>query len=438
MAKPRIKESTVKTLRKLANAMNKTHITMQLILSRVLFIAIVLVAAAFVFRLIGLITWILAAIIILLLIKDLLPEPLTKLISILLTLFVIGTVVLYIVIPFFSVYTKSGQARRTGKFAKFSIFNLFHSFQNFVNKTTSSLYWSDQWYTSQVDDNKQQPLGVEIKSFTPLGIPKNGMLYSTTNFYEDQPIALSAVVTIKGLKNPINTRFSCFAKGPEETMDGETIPEEVNNVTWQSYLNIECFINNKPKPDFYTVTFSADFNAETWAYVNIKFMSMEEARRLGFKIKSTPITAETTNSPVKIGVFPNDMEGPFILSKEMADKVFTTIGAGLRSTLQGSLTSINEMLIWVPKPFELVIDNNKCSQKVTIKDSTDSFTVYKVESFKPGVLYQAVTCPLRMKPGSYEDFFKNKKTREVTFRFMASYGFQIQKSTTIEVLESVS
>ncbi|MCD6464481.1 hypothetical protein J7L02_03100, partial [Candidatus Woesearchaeota archaeon] len=337
----KLKDNTVKALERIANAFQRQNITPKTVISRVFFLAVLILALTRLAQILGVLTWILIAVLFIMFFKDLLPQPLTTFFNWVLTIAVVWIIASLVIIPFIPVFFKSAQGQRAWRWVKWSVPNFYYKLQFFVNKTLNPLSWTDEYYTSQVDDASKTLVGLQIRELKVLGVKHQG-LGSFNAFYPDQDVHANAIVIIKSVKDfasPVTARFSCWIQKGEEKIMGVTDPESLTTNYWVG--GVSCKIPSNAlqdlKPGFYSLVFAADFNAYTWAYVNVQFMSEEKAKSLNYQFPTTFITAETTNSPVRIGVYPNDIEQPLIIYKNMADSgsTLTMLGASLNTMHNG-------------------------------------------------------------------------------------------------------
>ncbi|MCK5026655.1 MAG: hypothetical protein KAS15_08720, partial [Nanoarchaeota archaeon] len=167
---------------------------------------------------------------------------------------------------------------------------------------TQAMVFGD-YYTSQVDQNVQQQLGVsiiEIKS-------------TDTEVYEDEPLTIYARVKVRTIKEDIMLRSFCRA----ESVLPDAINPAIKNISQYEDMTIDCIFNKcRLSPGSKTIYFNMAFNFQTLSYLRNYFIDRERMMTLiredptittsqdilqNLGISDTSPIALSTSGPAKIG-----------------------------------------------------------------------------------------------------------------------------------------
>ncbi len=295
-----------------------------------------------------------------------------------------------------------------------------------------------QFYTGQVEENKQEPQGVfltDVKSLYPVN-------------YVGSPITLMTRLEAKTfLEEPVRVTPSCrLERAGKGGWLGKAEPRGPIEVNKQLTRDILCtFQGENVTAGTYAGFVGASFNFETWAYITNTFVSkqlIEQHLRQGRDINTElaiPKRTEAvyTNGPVEIGI--SASEQPIDVTLEPLDGKFLhqRFGFTLASRWsQGTLRSVDSVDILVPEPFAL----EGCVPQLAGRMAEQGFTRYTFDRAKvqvdPRLDYRTVTCELVLPDrAAAERVLAFGEKTPATFVVIARYVYELEKQLPVRVSE---
>ncbi len=202
--------------------------------------------------------------------------------------------------------------------------------------------------TGKVEQNQKEPLGVYLSE---LRTPQQ-------YFYENENTIIWGSVRARTLDEPVGVKMGCMIKEGTKVKEADVDPKNQFLVFTQEDQDYVCkfpantFAGSTSK----NVIAYAEFNFETLAYVKRYFMDQERYRAMQregqdpftvFKIKDRNPIAVYTNGPVELGITTN---APLIgVSGGYIVKPSVTLSLKNKDGWQGKMTSLNELIILLPK-----------------------------------------------------------------------------------------
>ncbi|MBW3023274.1 hypothetical protein KY308_04170, partial [Candidatus Woesearchaeota archaeon] len=298
------------------------------------------------------------------------------------------------------------------------------------------------YYSGQVEKNKQEPIGVYIENLRP----------ADPTLYSDQKVVVWGVLKAKTIleeKRTVTT--SCQADDPIKKIpvDGTTIPKTFDVLGYEE-LDLQCeFSPNRLSPGVHRVNVSATFDFETFSYMKSYFMDrdrMLDLRRQEidpldqYKITDKNPTAVYTNGPVGIGMDLPDM--PVGISAD--NQVMPTLGITIENKWDGIIKKINRLIIYVPDGLSLDLascDHTVIAAKDLEGDEVqEGFTAFELNPRDP------LTTEIANHPtGSYRTFKCRVRTVDASkilgsapittknFKVTVYYTYDLVKTLTIDV-----
>ena len=238
-------------------------------------------------------------------------------------------------------------------------------------------------YRGNVEKNRYESLGVYFKNIRA----------ADPRFYTNEPITVWGTIRSKTYQDAVIINFSCYRwKDGRKVRADRIIPDIIFPIFTLEEVDTECtFVpsklsGNKISSGTNTVTFSAEYNFGTDAYLKAYFIDRDRFRAyarenlnpldvLGIKDK-TPVSV-STNGPVEIGMG----TGPLVTVSE-GYSIKPTIGISLLnrqeifdkdknviSKWDGKIKNITELVLLVPPGIQLKrgdgdpLDENGCSSE---------------------------------------------------------------------------
>lgn len=327
---------------------------------------------------------------------------------------------------------------------------------------TQAMVFGD-YYTSQVDNNVQQQLGVsiiEVKSTDPY-------------VYEDEPLSVYARMQAKTLKEEINISNSCYVEDPK--MHGETIPDQ-ETISQYEDLIVDCrFDSCTFEPGTRTVYFETGFDFETMSYLRNYFVDRDRLQTMIredpkvsmpsdlltlYGIYNTNPIALSTNGPVKIGL---ELEKTQPVSVDRDRNMMTfRLGITLENNWDGRIRDVNDLIIILPEEMDLELDGSEkgtyCGgydfEPKTCSDifganaeewcSDSESSIYRINqdgsnlkiipSGQRGIdLYKSLVCRVSLPKSSYSVFLGNTPVAIKNFKVISKYTYQLKKSLSVTI-----
>lgn len=306
---------------------------------------------------------------------------------------------------------------------------------NYIDKATNP----GAYYTGQIEETKQVPLGVEIESLRPID-PRitnesNVIVYGNvrarpmeSNLFQRESVLIVPTCTID-TKDP-----------PEATVDPISM-----DVVWGTYGQFQCEFPPLQTRKTYSIVGRVTFPFETWAYLPYTFVDEDRARNIArsgkdlrteLGIIETP-QATYTSGPVTLGM--GGTPQPIIVRPSqttiLADGA--RIGITLDSNWQnGKINHVTSLELKVPAPFSLV--EASCDRKPTRveQDPNDAeYTSYVFENptIDKVTLYTSVTCKLAIDDREAAMMLVSSDTAVRSFIGRAVYEYSIQEKTSVRV-----
>ncbi|MBI2657891.1 glucosaminidase domain-containing protein [Candidatus Woesearchaeota archaeon] len=219
---------------------------------------------------------------------------------------------------------------------------------------------------------------VEKNRYESLGVYFGNIRAADPRFYTDEPITVWGTIRSKTYKDAVIINFSCYRwKDNKRIRADQIIPNIMFPIFTLEEVDTQCTFLPRPKDDPLEakpgpniVTFSAEYNFATDAYLKAYFIDRERFRanaREGvdsltqFGIKDKNPVAVFTNGPVEIGM---GTISPITVSDGYAVKPSISITLTNRKEIQdkdkkiisrwdGKIKNITELVLLVPPGIEL-------------------------------------------------------------------------------------
>ncbi|GEM_PF-4479949 len=309
-------------------------------------------------------------------------------------------------------------------------------------------------YASQVDKNKDEPLGVYLENLQP----------ASEEFYEDEPVSVWATLKARTLDpdDNISVTVSCYADPGQlgsgvacpvtPKVIGDTNPDpSSNSITFTIFgfeqQDIGCTIQpNKLLHGFRPITFNADFNFRTDAYIKAYFMEISRLRATrresidpldlyGITDK-TPIAIHS-NGPIAVGMITTQ---PLIGIDENAS---FRLGVSLNNRWEGQIKRIRNVVIKIPEPMELYgcdisFKRRPCDEGSGECEHGKYQTVYELNDTTLRQLTDIKTaksfnCNVRARPGQLGVVLGNVPLMTHYFKASVVYDYELEKSISVNV-----
>ncbi|MBI2652172.1 hypothetical protein HYX00_01795 [Candidatus Woesearchaeota archaeon] len=231
---------------------------------------------------------------------------------------------------------------------------------------------------------------VEKNRYESLGVYFGNIRAADPRFYTDEPITVWGSIRSKTYKDAVIINFSCYRwKDNRKITANKIIPDIRFPIFTLEEVDTECtFLPKQPKdkdaiqPGANTITFSAEYNFGTDAYLKTYFIDKERFRANAredidhltqFGIKDKNPASVSTNGPVEIGIG----AGPLVtVSEGYAVKPAVGITLTNRKEIQdkdkriitkwdGKIKNITELILLTPPGITLGPEANldKCNSK---------------------------------------------------------------------------
>ena len=225
-----------------------------------------------------------------------------------------------------------------------------------------------EYYAGVVDENEQQKLGVSLERLQP----------TKPEFYRDEKVALSAVLTTRTLEDEVNVEVSCYQGAKqgtkknkngkqEDLVYGAVYPDTAFTISDLQDEEIDCsFPEGSLDAGSNKVAVAAAYNFETIGYVKRYFTNkdaLNAAKRQDidllqeYEIKDRQPIAKYTPGPVRLGIGPEEE----LLGISEDEIVKPRLGITLDGDAGwgGHIKQINELVVVLPE--EMSLDMQSCS-----------------------------------------------------------------------------
>jgi len=299
--------------------------------------------------------------------------------------------------------------------------------------------WKDAWnsliktatgdyYSGEVDKYENEPVGVYLEDLQA----------ADSKFFEGEKITVWAVLKAKTLDKEININVSCYSKEGDKKVGGNITPQNEFNIATEEEEYLDCTFDNI-NPGKMDVTFNAEFNFETMAYLKTYFMDKESLRALTregidvfdhYKISHVNPIAIYTNGPVGIGMKTAEPLPVGVYSNQENIPFF--FGITIENNWEGTIKKITGLEVQVHDSLELT----NCDQDFEFKENEDDYNIYslvpdkRTEDIKTGKFY-SIQC--RLNPTDPKSLLGNEPITTRYFRVTISYVYELEKSVPVEV-----
>ena len=296
-----------------------------------------------------------------------------------------------------------------------------------------------QYYVGEVENGKNEPLGVYIQNLRPID----------TIQLAGRPVTVLADVTGQSFQGIISVTVGCIAKssgnkfytGTVETGQPDAGPFQI---VYKDTRTVYCTFNDLP-PGTYSVQLSAEFPFQTWAYIPYTFVDQETYRSFYAQgkdinkelfIDQKPVAVYTAG-PVSIGLQTQDQPVPLDTSPPKnnievmnANKAFG--GTVENKWSEGVIKSVQSFVLKIPEPFSI----SKCYPADALVQNPPVVEGYKEYSFAntdPKITFSTVACRLQVSGTDAAELLSAKVKAEKTFVAEASYTYILTKTISIQV-----
>ena len=307
------------------------------------------------------------------------------------------------------------------------------------------------YYLSQVEAQKKEPLGVYIESLERAD-PVN---------YQGEPVVLWADISARTIGEPVNISFNCSAKGPDGSVRlGDVSPTKLNIMAYERHT-VTCSFRSLPRGQN-VVSFWAVFNFATFSYIPEHFMDrarLIEMRRqaldplVEFDVPVKQPIATYTGGPVSIGI---DLPLPPVgLDPGLPAP---SLGWSLKSEWEGKISRLNKLLVYVPEGFAIDVEKEGvCNRRFVAHspigpeiqpgyvpyalDPKDPITtrIAELQEFQRWVSFRCALSYADPDPTvSISKLLAGAPISTRFFKISADYNFEISKKLMLDVKEPVS
>ncbi|MBU3941844.1 MAG: hypothetical protein KKF74_02935, partial [Nanoarchaeota archaeon] len=303
--------------------------------------------------------------------------------------------------------------------------------------------WKDAWnnliktatgdyYSGEVDKYENEPVGVYLEDLQA----------ADSKFFEGEKITVWAVLKAKTLDKEININVSCYAKEGDKKIQGSITPQNEFNIATEEEEYLDCAFD-RLNPGKMDVTFNAEFNFETMAYLKTYFMDKERLRALTregidvfdhYKISHINPIAIYTNGPVGIGMKTAEPLPVGVYSDKENIPFF--FGITIENNWEGTIKKVTGLEVQVHDSLELT----NCDYEFEFKENEDGYNIYslipdeRTENIGTKILtkrYRSINC--RLNPTDPKSLLGNEPITTRYFRVNVSYVYELEKSVPVEV-----
>ncbi|MBU1201666.1 MAG: hypothetical protein KJ583_06965 [Nanoarchaeota archaeon] len=290
--------------------------------------------------------------------------------------------------------------------------------QKFSNSTQM------QYFTGQVEDNEEAPLGVYIEDLKPTENP----------FSVGAPAVVWGTLIGRSFTGAINATNRCYATKDKKLYNGTIYPQKIT-LFYDESVPLECEFKNLSVGS-YKVAFVSEFLFPTWADITYTFVDRETIKSFYVQKKSInkelniPTNAQAiyTNGPAAIGI--KSLTLP--VGVDLGDKRLPSFGVTLSNQWsQGKIDYVEVMEVMVPNEMRLY----DCIPKEANSSSgeLDSYFFRVSSLLQNGSIYSftTITCKSEMKNPS--TFLGTNIKVDKTFGVKTIYKYSLEKTTNIRV-----
>lgn len=318
-------------------------------------------------------------------------------------------------------------------------------------------YAVGDYYTGQVEDNKNQQIGVYLEDVNP----------AADEFYPDEIVVVWATLMAKTLdpEKEITVTASCYGekevgeelkkvKGDADPLSDKDVFVMKTATEEEKYITCE-FPKNFFKEGSNSIFVNAEFNFETMGYIKAYLMNLETLRTMkregidpldNYKITDKSPTAVFTNGPIKLGM--ETSEVPIGISSQ--DPMDIKFGITLENGWQGKIKSVNSVTIKIPEEIEIVycdhdFEKTACQDKECEDGKYTS--VYRIKkegaegrlglnSIKDVEGYHSIACRMRVK--DVEKLLGNYQLITDYFKVTADYVYELEEVTAVSIKQPLT
>ena len=219
---------------------------------------------------------------------------------------------------------------------------------------------------------------VEKNRYESLGVYFNNIRAADPRYYTDEPITVWGTIRSKTYQDAVIVNFSCYRwKGDKKIPADKTVPDFEFPIFTLEELDTQCTFlphfgdeEKEIKPGQNTITFSAEYNFGTDAYIKAYFIDRDRFRASArenidpltqYGIKEKNPVPVFTNGPVEIGI----EQLPLITVSEQYNikpsigitltnrKEITDKDKNLITRWDGKIKNITELVLLVPPGVEI-------------------------------------------------------------------------------------
>ncbi|NQU98341.1 hypothetical protein HQ533_02650 [Candidatus Woesearchaeota archaeon] len=285
---------------------------------------------------------------------------------------------------------------------------------------------STNYFTGQVERNKDAPLGVYLEDLRA----------TEEEFTGGYPIVVWANIRGKSFEGAITVNNRCYARKGSHSIFGKVHPTELF-LYFDDSRTLECIFEenlDQFEEGTYSVTFESKFAFPTWGYIAYTFVDKDTQIAYYTQKKNInqeldiPNTAEAiyTSGPAAIGM--NSLDMPIIVYPD--NPYILTFGMTLMDAWsQGKVEKIQTLEIRVPK--EIMFD--RC-YPLNFEEPVQRVDEYDIYEFDPDGLvgsFKTITCPMKLRDPA--NFLGTNLKLTKTFAVEVEYDYSLTKSTNIRI-----
>ncbi|PIN87244.1 hypothetical protein COV19_00550 [Candidatus Woesearchaeota archaeon CG10_big_fil_rev_8_21_14_0_10_44_13] len=317
-------------------------------------------------------------------------------------------------------------------------------------------YAVGDYYTGQVEDSKNQQIGVYIENVEPV----------TADFYADDTVIVWATLLAKTLdpEKQIEIKATCWGEkriGDElKKEQGDADPSSDNKeFVLQTAREEERYITCEFPPKFFdmgpkNIFVDADFNFQTMSYLKTYFMNLETLRAMKrsgidpfdqYKITDKNPPSVCTNGPINLNIKTSEMP----IGVSTSEPVDIKLGITLENAWQGKLKKANDITIKIPDAMEITYCDHAFEKVSCTGDECEDgkyISVYKIKKQKTGgkmglddikevAGYHSIAC--RLKVNDMNRLLGNYPLISTFFKVTADYEYGLEKMTSVNIKEAL-
>jgi hypothetical protein len=236
---------------------------------------------------------------------------------------------------------------------KFSIGDELNNLRQLINNTKNQV----PGVKGEIDKNSKTRLGVFFDNLRILEDP----------VYENQEFNMLGLLEVNTVFNPTEIATKCYIEKNEKGKPKELgiMPQNYFEVFGQNLELLECKFNGLER-GIYRTYFEANFDFDTWAYIDYTFVDTDLIKQYYFEgkdiNKELNIEKETipvyTDGPVKILMIAAKQPTSYSVDRTTLPK----IGIELKKNFKtGEISVVDKIVIQTPKMISL--DKNSCTYK---------------------------------------------------------------------------